>query len=161
LPDGENLLVIGNEPGKPLRTYRQSLAGGPPQPALPETVNPAAIAPDGRMVVAQLPDGTWQLHPFDGSPAREVPGLVSTDKVMSWSGDGRWLLIRSGGGLPARIERFEIASGRRQLVTEIASADRAGLVGIDPWLTDDPEIYAYGYTRRLSTLFVVTGAEKR
>ena len=39
LPDGKRLLVSGNEPGKPSRSYLQGADGGPLTPVTPEGMN--------------------------------------------------------------------------------------------------------------------------
>jgi hypothetical protein len=60
--------------------------------------------------------------------------------------------------VPSRIERLDLASGRRVLMCEVAPADRTGVLWI-VWaaLTDDTKSYAYSYQRMTSQLFVVEG----
>ncbi len=61
--------------------------------------------------------------------------------------------------VPFRIERLDLASGRRVLIREVAPADRAGVFRISgAALTDDTKSYAYSYDRMTSQLFVVEGA---
>jgi serine/threonine protein kinase len=60
---------------------------------------------------------------------------------------------------PNRLERLDLASGRRILIREVAPADRTGVVRIlGAALTDDTKSYAYSYFRMTSQLFVVEGA---
>jgi len=67
------------------------------------------------------------------------------------------LFIRTGGDVPARIERLDIATGRRSLLAELAPDDRVGLfIFYATSISKDGRQYAYGYAKRLSTLFVVT-----
>jgi hypothetical protein len=55
--------------------------------------------------------------------------------------------------------RLDVASGRRELIREVAPADRTGvLYGVQASLTDDTRSYAYDFKRMTSQLFVVEGA---
>ena len=45
--DSRSVAFLGTEPSKAPRIYRQSIAGGPPQPILPESVHTAIFSPDG------------------------------------------------------------------------------------------------------------------
>ena len=53
-PDGKSLLVVGNEPGKPMRAYRQAVPGGEPTPLLDEGVYPAALRLTARPFSASI-----------------------------------------------------------------------------------------------------------
>ena len=77
---------------------------------------------------------------------------------IQWSADGRFLYIHRGGGFPAKIWRFEIATRRRELLREIVPADAAGVVSIEQiLLTPDARTLVYGYAHNLSDLYVVSG----
>jgi hypothetical protein len=87
-----------------------------------------------------------------------VPGLTTDDQVIRWSGDGCAVYIYRSTSLPFRLERLDIASGRRVKIVEVAPADRYGvLYGLGAALTDDAKTYAYDYKRMTSQLFVVAG----
>ena len=65
--------------------------------------------------------------------------------------------LRSGTDIPARIDRVDIATGRRTLLVKIGPADRSGLFTLDyASVSKDGAQYAYRYWKRLSTLFVVS-----
>jgi hypothetical protein len=88
-----------------------------------------------------------------------VPGLGTDDQVIQWCADGRSVFVYRPTTVPFRIERLDLASGRRELVREVAPADRTGvLYGVGASLTDDAKSYAYDYKRMTSQLFVVEGA---
>jgi hypothetical protein len=88
-----------------------------------------------------------------------VPGLTMDDQVIRWSADGRSLYFFRPSNVPFRLERLDLASGRRELVREVAPADRSGVFRISgAALTDDTKSYAYSYDRMRSQLFVVEGA---
>ena len=88
-----------------------------------------------------------------------MPGLTTDDQVIRWSADGRSVYVFRPTNVPFRIERLDLASGRRVLIREVAPADRTGvLYGLGAALTDDTRSYAYDYKRMTSQLFVVEGA---
>jgi hypothetical protein len=77
---------------------------------------------------------------------------------VQWSPDGRFLYIHRGGGFPGKIWKLEIATGRRELLREIALADPAGVTSIEQiFLTPDARTLVYGYYHNLSDLYVVSG----
>jgi hypothetical protein len=61
--------------------------------------------------------------------------------------------------VPFRIDRLDLASGRRVRIREVAPADRTGvLYSMGAALTDDTKSHAYSYKRMTSQFFVVEGA---
>jgi Tol biopolymer transport system component len=161
-PDGKSILIVGNENAKPTRAYRQDIPGGEPTPMLEEGVLPAAIAPDGQTILGVDREQTWRWYPVSRGAPRTALGLTAEDSpsgVVGWSADGKGLFVRSGTDLPARIDRIDVATGRRTLLAEIGPTDRTGLFSFDPYtVSRDGNQYAYRYWKRLSTLFVVTPA---
>ncbi|OFW21430.1 MAG: hypothetical protein A3H97_20495 [Acidobacteria bacterium RIFCSPLOWO2_02_FULL_65_29] len=159
-PDGKRVVVCGNEPSRPFRCYEQDLLGGRPKPLTPEGLDAGPIAPDSRTIVVTDAERKIQLLSVDAGATRPAPGVTPDDQVLGWSSDGRSLFVRSGSAVPARVERVDLATGRRTLIRELAPPDRAGLMtvgGIS--LVDDGRAYAYGYGKHVSRLFVVKGAD--
>jgi Tol biopolymer transport system component len=160
LPDGKSLLVVGNEPGKPTRVYQQDVPDGEPKPVLEEGIFPAAITPDGKTVLAVDREQKWRWYPLSGGAPRLAEGMTPTDvptSISGWSADGTELFLRTGTNVPARIDRLDVATGRRTLLAEIGPADPVGLFtfGVSDVSAGGAQ-YAYTYAKRLSTLFVVT-----
>jgi hypothetical protein len=88
-----------------------------------------------------------------------VPGLSADDRIIGWSLDGRSVFVFGSASLPFRFELLDLASGRRELIREVAPADRTGvLYSGGASLTDDAKSYAYCTSRMTSRLFVVEGA---
>ena len=57
-----------------------------------------------------------------------------------------------------RVDRLDVATGRREPWKELAPADLAGVAGVtNIVLTPDARSYAYTYVRRLSNLYLVEG----
>jgi Tol biopolymer transport system component len=158
-PDGKSVLVCGNEAGSAARCYAQDLSGGLPRPVTPVGSTRGAVSADGLQIVYATAAGTSSIQRVGGGTPREVPGLTSDDEVIRWSADGRALYTFRGTILPFRLERLDLASGRRELIREVAPADRTGILyGSGADLTDDTRSYAYDYARMTSQLFVVEGA---
>jgi eukaryotic-like serine/threonine-protein kinase len=126
LPDGRRILFVGNEPGRPPRDFIQGLQGGAPRAVTPEGSTGTVISPDGRAVVVRDPEGSFSLHPLDGGSPHPLPGLGREDRPLRFSADGRRLYVGGPGEeLPARVYRVDLASGRRELVRELAPRDPA------------------------------------
>jgi serine/threonine protein kinase len=163
LPDGRRLLVSGHEPGRIVAAaYVQDVEGGAPRRVSPDGATDdrhwGPVSPDGRLVAAtRSSDGRVALHPVEGGVPREVPGEAPGQLPIRWSADGR-SLFTVGRGLPVRIHRLDVATGRRELLREIAPADPAGVGG---WpqvqITPDGRSYACTYVRRLSDLYLAEG----
>jgi hypothetical protein len=161
-PDSAAVLACGNEPGRPPRCYRIAVSGGRPEPVTPEGVGGGwAAPPDGRRILGRLTDGTCAVFSSPNGPPRAVPGLTAADSVFGWTADGRAVF---GGrpGLPFRLEKIDVDTGRRTFFKELAPADRhgVGMIGLyyQVFVLPDGRGYAYNYTRSVSTLYTVDGA---
>jgi eukaryotic-like serine/threonine-protein kinase len=158
-PDGKSVLVCGNEAGKASRCYAQDVSGGPPRPVTPEGTTNGTVSPDGLQILYSKPGGTYFIQRAGGGSAQAVPGLTTDDEVIRWSADGQSVYVYRSANVPFRLERLDVASGRRGLIREVAPADRAGVLsGMGAALTDDTKSYAYSCQRMTSQLFVVEGA---
>ena len=76
---------------------------------------------------------------------------------MGPTGDGRFLVVREGS-VPARLDRFEIASGRRTPWKTLGPPDVTGAGHV--WtilLSDDGEGHAYTHGLFLQDLFLAEG----
>jgi serine/threonine protein kinase len=158
-PSGASVLVVGNEAGKASRCYAQEVSGGPPRPVTPEATTKGAVSPDGLQILCSTPAGSYLLQPVEGGTARPVPGLTPDDQVIRWNADGRSVYVFRPANVPFRFEQLDLASGRRELLREVAPADRTGVLkGLGAALTEDNRAYAYRFLRMTSQLFVVEGA---
>jgi Tol biopolymer transport system component len=155
-PNGDSILIGGNEPGTATRFYVQDLAGGPPRGATPPGTNSGKLSPDGKLVLAKGPDDKYFLYSLTGSEPRAVPWLSESESLIRWTADGRSVLVSDFASIPNRVERVDLETGRRTFYKEIAPRDRAGLMGVAvSFITQDERSYAYAFGRRVSTLFVV------
>ena len=157
-PDGKRLLFAGDEPGKGVRLYVQDTDGSPPRAITAEGVNSSqfAISPDGKLVAIIGPDQKPALLPVDGGEVRAIPGLDVGDAPVGWSGDGHSLFVYRLGEVPAKVDRLDLATGRRQPWKQLVPPDVSGVTDISAILiTPDGNNYVYEYGRTLSDLYLV------
>jgi Tol biopolymer transport system component len=159
LPDG-GIGFAANEPGHGFRAYAIDLNGGKPRVFSEEGIaDGAAISPDGRSVAFCGPDRLPKIHLINGGTPKGVPGADAGDVPIQWSADGRTLYVTRRGELPARIQRLDLATGKKELWKELMPADRSGLIRIrEVFVTPDGKSYAYTAARVLaSDLYLASG----
>ena len=166
-PDSRSILILGSEPSKPLRLYRQERGGDPPKPIFHESVIPNpnfpwaisnAISPDRKHILAVDATRTWQLYPLDGASPCPVRGLSPWDVILGWTADGRSVDVsESAMAVPFRGELIDMVTGRREPFREFGPADRAGLISMYVTsLSGTGDQYAYNYRQRSSALFILS-----
>ena len=159
LPDGKNVVFLGNESGHGFRLYLESPEEGKPHPISPEGVNPPVVmSPKGDFIAGVGPDHKIYLYPVAGGEPVPVSGTEPDEAPTGWSADGRSLYLFRFGVIPARVFELELSTGKRKLWKELVPADAAGIDtirGIN--ITPDAKAYVYGYIRTLSDLYQVEG----
>ena len=158
LPDSKSIIFSDVESGHGPRTYLLDLQGGAPRALTPEGTTGFIVTPDGHDVLARdLKRQLW-FYPIGGGSARKLDFSPTTDEVIiGLSGDGKDLLVATRG-VPLKIDRVELSTGRREVWKEIAPADLAGVQGIPTVrFSADGKSYAYSTLRVLSDLYVVDG----
>ncbi|HEY3204266.1 MAG TPA: protein kinase [Thermoanaerobaculia bacterium] len=158
-PDGKRILVCGTEAKHASRCYAQDVSGGKPQPVTSEGSRNGIVSPDGTLLLVQGSRDEYQLYPSAGGEPRPVSSLAPDDVVARWTADGRGVLATPWSEVPARLERVDLATGRRDLVHRLAPPDLAGVVRIqNAAVASDENLYAYSAIQRRSDLFLVEGA---
>ena len=159
-PDGKRLLVQARSGGKLSRLYVQDLAGGPPRPLTSEGFGFDGLSLDGKQVVAEHRDGPVVgsvIVSVEGGEPRKVPGLLPGDSILRFDATGNGLFVLRAG-MPARIDRLEVRTGRRVLWKEITLADPTGVTDMySVQITPDGASYCYAFMRNLSRLYYVEG----
>ncbi|HKB72603.1 MAG TPA: protein kinase [Thermoanaerobaculia bacterium] len=158
-PDGKRLLVVGAPAANSPRWYVQEIPGGTPRVFNAQGFGTSGkpISPDGRVAVAFR---DWQedlyLLPFDGGPARPIPGTKQLDPV-EWTPDGRSIYAFESGSIPARIVKIDVSTGARTPFENLFPASIPTVISIrNPLLTPDGRGYAFGYSSASSSdLYVV------
>jgi len=156
-PDGQRLLVTGNDPGRRVRAFIQDVNGGLPAPVTPEGTPAGHVSPDGKYVTG-IVGGKLNLIPADGGVPKIVAGVEARESVIRWSADGRFLFLRRSEEPSAvKIERLDIASGRKETWRELRTPDPVGVQIGEIVMTPDGTAYAYSFERNISTLYLAKG----
>jgi WD40 repeat protein len=157
-PDGHRILVNGREPDRKLRSYVTDVSGRPLEPITEEGTWALSISPDGEQLAAIADEGGITLWPVAGGPSRLVPGSEQGDRPVRWSEDGASLWVFRRDEVPARIDRLEIATGRRERWRTLVPADAAGVYSIlGLRITPSGHSYFYNYRQTLSELYEAQG----
>jgi eukaryotic-like serine/threonine-protein kinase len=157
-PDGRRILACGEDRSGGRRCYTLESAGADPKPAMPEGMTAQLLSPDGERAILRTSDDALAMFTFRDGHIDPVP-LGREHRIVQWSSDGRSVLVCNQTLIPSRLERVDLASGKRTLVRELGPPDRAGivqLVGVS--VTGDGRAYAYGYWKRSSKLLLATNA---
>ncbi len=115
---------------------------------------------DDGSLLARAGDGSLAAYPPSGGPGRALSWRLEPDpfvEAVRVSGDGRSLFVRRGS-VPARIDRVELRTGRREPWLELGPKNATGVGHV--WsvqLTPDGRGYAYTHGLFLQDLFVVEG----
>ncbi len=158
-PDGKKILACGHEEDKGVRCYVQEIPSGAPRPLTPDGTSDGFPSPDGQRVVVKSAGGELVLYPLEGGESRPIPGTKAGDTVIRWSVDGRSLFVAFWSEVPARVERLDVATGRREPFRTLGPTDLTGVLQIGPIvLSEDTQSHAYAVRRMLSHLFLVQGA---
>ncbi len=156
-PDGRRLLLTGNEPGRPMRTFVQNVDGGKPAPITPEGVPASRVSPDGKYVTS-IVGGKLCLYPVAGGDSKSVADAGPGESVIRWSADGRYLFLRQQENATAlRISRLSVANGRSEPWKELQPPDPVGVQMGPVVMTPDGNTYAYSFQRDICTLYLAEG----
>ena len=163
-PDGERLLLLANEPGRPPRLFERSLEPeAVPRPITPEGVIglPRSLTPDGRHVGAASFDAgrlSVALYPVEGGDPVPVPEIAPGANPAGWNEDGSGFFVTRKDGDRTSIYLVDAKTGTETLLHEIEPVDPAGIDEFGYALVSaDGSAYAYTVHRTLSTLFLVDG----
>ncbi|CAN5635956.1 hypothetical protein BH24ACI4_BH24ACI4_31050 [soil metagenome] len=162
-PDGQRLLVVASGADNVPRSYIQDTQTGRLETFAEPGMLGALVAPEGRRILVADPIGGYLVWPLDGGKPVPVEGLHNQDRPIQWSADGRFLYLRRPeDDATLRIDRFNLATGRREPWKELAPHDPAGLIGFatcrgELAMTRDGKSYVFTYWTALRNLFLVDG----
>jgi len=164
-PDGERILIVGNERGRGLRVYVRRLEGGPLTPITPEGVGTVALArvpvsPDGKWVVGVSPGLGLSLYPVDGGAPRPLVGSLPNEVPVGWSRDSKAVYVSQprGTNYPWKAYRIDVPTGTRSLYLESQGPpDQAGVQMGVAFMGSDERTYVTSYGRRLDDLYAIEG----
>jgi eukaryotic-like serine/threonine-protein kinase len=158
LPDGKAIVFIANEPGHDPRSYLLDIQGGAPRALTPAGTSGFVVTRDGKQLIAGDMKRQFWFYPIAGGDPQKLNFTVDTDAfIAGLAPDGKGLLVALPG-IPLKIERIDLASGRGELWKEISPADPAGVQSLASIkFSADGKAYAYSTLRVLSDLYVVDG----
>jgi dipeptidyl aminopeptidase/acylaminoacyl peptidase len=158
--DGKRFVFSGNEAGRGVHYYVQDVSGGGPKAISPEGVaaQAFAVSPDGQNVAGIGPDQKAYLFPTTGGTPKLINGMEPGDIPITFSADGRSILLYSTGEVPAKVYRLDLGTGNKSVWKQIAPLDPTGVSTIGPILmTPDGKTYVYGFHRTVGDLYLVEG----
>jgi hypothetical protein len=157
-PDGRSLLVSASASGRPVRMFLRNVSGGSPTPVTPEGVAAGRISRDGKLIVAaEIKTGRWMLYRVEGGDPRPVPNMPQGQDILGFDERSESVYTISGDR-KMRIDRLELATGKRTFFKEITPSDPTGVASIaSVQLTPDGRSYCYSFMRSLSRLYVIEG----
>jgi Tol biopolymer transport system component len=154
--DGKRIAFVAREPKSDrMRTYVQTLDGGPPRAITAEGVTGVLISPDQRWIAVTSPAGP-ALVPVEGGPTQPIQGSQPGDALRGWSDDGQ-LYVANGRQTRLRVDKLNPFTGKRTLWRELSVPAIVGVRPSQPFITPDGRTYAYGYGLGFSNLFLLTG----
>jgi hypothetical protein len=123
---------------------------------------PTYASPDGSLLAIATDDGkvlAWKLTPGPATEPREIASLADNEVFAGWTTDPSKVYVAVWDGLKVHADSLDIANGRRTTVRTVTIDDGAGMLMTAPdlLLSADAKTYVVGYTRMLSTLYLVTG----
>jgi Tol biopolymer transport system component len=155
-PDGQRILACGNEAAQPPRCYVNDGERGAWRAATRNGTG-GIVSPDGReVIVLDFLEGPSR-YLLDGSLVPlPIPGVLPSDIPVAWSRDGRSAYFTDRLEMPGRIRRVDLATGKSEVKYTFGLANLSGVRRwLSPAMAGDADVYAYGYYRELSTLYVV------
>lgn len=159
LPDGKSLVFSAQEKGHEPRIHVQDWKRGDARSITPEgvwirrAINP--LSPDGKLVLGFRSTANPSLYPLDGGEARPIVGLETQDRPIQWSEDGRSLYVHKVFGIPNRIWRLDLTSGKKESWLEIKPGEPINVFFL--LMTRDGKTFVYGGQRASSELYLVEG----
>ena len=161
LPNGHQILLLGNVSGHGSRIYLMDAPKGQPHPITAEGVGVVNythfVSPDGQSFLGLDADRNSVVYSVQSGEGKPVPALNPGEVAFGWTGDGKGVYVYRPA-VPAFVYRVELSTGHRQLWKELNPPDPAGINFIrTPHISADGKAYAYNYNRVLSELFLVDG----
>ena len=158
LPDGEHIVLNGNEPGRGVRGFRLDLTGGKPVPITPEGMEIQVPSPDGHWVLGRTPDAPLVLVSLANGEIRPLPGLEPEDNVAGWTTTSDGLYLYRFDRRPLHIDHVDIRTGVRSIARNVLPSEKLGVITISPVVvTPDASEVAFSYYQNITNLYIVKG----
>jgi eukaryotic-like serine/threonine-protein kinase len=122
-------------------------------------VSPTYVAPDASLVAIGADDGKVMAWTLEGAGPREIATLAPGEVFGGWAADPSHIYVVGWSSPVAHVYSLDLTTGQRTSVRDIRIEDPAGMLMSMPdlFLSADAGSYVYGFTRMLSTLYLVEG----
>jgi Tol biopolymer transport system component len=162
LPDGKHVAFLGAPRNEPLRAYVQNIDDGKLRPFTEPGVTPTRfwdlpVSPDGSRVAMVGQDGRAAIYPIAGGKPLEIPTILRGEFPITWTADGRALLVAGPSNVPHRVFRIDLSTGQRSIWKELHPSQVAGVRLSQVSVTPDGRSFLHMYSRLLSNLYVADG----
>src|SRR5579859_1659261 len=158
LPNGQKIIVNGDQSGQAPRCYQVEVSSGKAAAATPEGVLCGPTAPDSQAILGRAPNGSVAIYPLNGSSPKPVPQLNANFVPVQWSEDGRFIYGYHPGEFPSKVYKVEITTGKEVFVQELRPGAPAGVVIVAPVVVSrDGKRFAYSYNQTMSALELISG----
>lgn len=159
LSDGQRVIYIAKEAGRPYRAWLQNINGGAPRPLTPEGIGGGQVSPDDKWMVAGPLNETDSLVSIEGGTRQKLVGLRPKELVIGWSSDGQlYVLSGNQAQMEAHIDKLNAHTGARTPWRNLTMPPITGMVPDAPFITPDGKAYAFDYRLQLWDLYTVTEA---
>ncbi len=158
--DEARLLIYAAGGERRSRSLLVDLSGGEPRPVTPEGIVSIRGSYRDGAVIGVAADGTLARYPLQGGDPQAMAARLPSGSVpLRVSGDGRFLFLsREPVGMPYRVDRLELATGRLIPWKALRPDDLTGATHIVALaLAADGDAYAYTYGRYFQDLYLVEG----
>lgn len=156
-PDGQQIAFNGDQTGDASRCYVVQVSSGNAKPVTPEGVLCGPLSPDGKSLIGTAADHSIAIY-SEGGAGKPIPEFDRTMVAVQWSEDGKNLFCYRAGELPSKVYRFEIATGRTEVIQQLKPGVSSGVVLLAPIVVSrDGKRFAYSYNQTLSALYLISG----
>jgi serine/threonine protein kinase len=158
--NGKRLLISGNEPNQPPRSYAIDVDREAVRPVTPPGMRASAISPDGQFA-AIVAAGKLTLHSLEVARDSVVGAVEPGVSIIRWSADGVYLFLQRAEPErhSATILRMNVRSGHTEIWRVLKPADPSAVLSGLTRVSGDGESYAYSFQRDLATLYLVKGVK--
>ena len=162
LPDGKHVVFLGAPRNEALRAYVQNLEDGKMRAFTDPGVSPTRfwdlpVSPDASRVALVGRDGHAAIYPIAGGAPLAIPTIARGEFPVTWTADGRALLVAGPSNVPHRVFRIDLSTGQRTLWKELRPPQVAGIRLSQVSVTPDGRSFLHMYSRLLSSLYVADG----
>jgi serine/threonine protein kinase len=158
LPDGQDLVVTGDEAGGAAKCYIIDLSNGHSRAVTPDGIFCGPVSADGRFIVGKGYGSGISAYPSDGGEPKTLVDHDSNFNPVQWSADGRFLYGYHSGEFPSRVYALNLVTGQEAVLQELKPGAPAGVVMVAPVVVSrDGKSFAYSYSQTLSVLYLISG----